>query len=513
MTVAKKRIGYVRIAQESNAMSPVLTELKDFEQVHLMAGEVLHAATTRMGMEVKGLTRNAELSGFRRAVARFGEYQIEAVPLFSAWAISGGPLSAECFAGFLARLRASLEAAGPLDGLFFAMHGAMGAVGSDDPESVFLRVCRDVLGEEVPIAVTLDLHAQVTVDNMALADIVCGYQTNPHRDHRRVGRRAGRLLIEAVLAKVRPTMAWRSLPMVMGGGATVDFMKPMRPVFRHMARLQAQPGVRYVSLFMCHLWNDHPDLGWSTVVVTDGDAALAERVAEELADVAWGVRNEMPPAFETVASGLEKVRAARTRLKLGVACVCDASDVVGAGGTGENTNLLAALLADAKDLTSLVPIRDPAFVAAHWELPEGAAIADTVGGRLHVEYNPAVAIEGKLQAKRELDAFGRTMVVDLDHVKLVVTEGPAMVMRPRFYRDVGLKPMKADICVVKSFFPFRLFFLAENRLSLYVKTRGITDMDLVTRLEFNDAVHPVADVPNWREADRRRRGVAEESSG
>ncbi len=503
-----KRIGYVRIAQETNALSPILTEHADFEQTHLLDAEALRQATARGGYEVKGFTRHAELTGFCRAVDKFGGGKVEAVPLFSAWAVSGGPLSTACFETFKRRLRASLRDAAPLDGLFFAMHGAMGAEGTNDPESELLRVCRDVLGDAIPIAVTLDLHAQITRDNMALANILCGYRTNPHRDHRKVGKRAGQLLVETVLGETKPTMAWRALPMVTGGGTTVDFLPTMRPVFRLMKTLEKDPAVRYVSLFMCHLWNNHPDLGWAAVVVTNDDPALADRVADELAEAAWGVKDVDPPAFDTVASALEKVRSRRKRLKLGTACMCDASDVVGAGATGENTQLLAQLLTDASDLLSLVPLRDPTFVTDHWDLPEGAPIAASVGGRLQPEYNPALAISGTLLTKRTLDCFGRVIVVDLDHVKLVVTEGPAMTMRPRFYRNVGLKPMKADICVVKSFFPFRLFFLAENRLTLYVKTRGITDMDLVTKLTFNDPVHPKDDVPDWRVIDRRRRGLA-----
>ena len=104
-----KRIAYLRVTQESNAMSPVLTEVSDFEAAHYMEGATLHAATEPRGVEVAGFTKNAELSGFRRAVDKFGEGKVEAVPLLSAWAISGGPLSETCFTHFLDGVRASLE--------------------------------------------------------------------------------------------------------------------------------------------------------------------------------------------------------------------------------------------------------------------------------------------------------------------------------------------------------------------------------------------------------------------
>lgn len=503
-----KRVAYVRIAQESNAGSPVLTELADFERSHLLSGATLHGATMSRGVEVKGFLHSAELSGFRRAVEKHGQGQVTAVPLFSAWAISGGPLSAACFEHFRERLRAALTSAGPLDGLFFALHGAMGAVGSAKPEVDLLRVARDVLGPDVPIVCTMDLHAQITVDDIRLADAICGFRTNPHRDHRMVGQRAGQILVDTVLGRVKPAMAWRSLPMVTGGGTTVDLFPTMRPLFRRMQRMERDPRVRYVSLFMCHLWNDHPDLGWSTVVVTDDAPELAERLADELAEAAWAVRKVEPPRFDSPAEAIAKVRKARTLRRLGTVCICDASDVVGAGGTGENTRILAALLDLAPELISYVPVRDPAFIAAHWEKAEGTWVETTLGGTLHPELNAPLPVRGSLGPARTMAGIGRCRVLRLGHISVVVTEGPSMAMKPAFYRDMGLPPAKADICVVRSFFPFRIYFLAHSRMNIYVQTEGITDRHAVQRLTFNDPVYPKDDVADWRIADRRRRGLA-----
>jgi microcystin degradation protein MlrC len=99
------------------------------------------------------------------------------------------------------------------------------------------------------------------------------------------------------------------------------------------------------------------------------------------------------------------------------------------------------------------------------------------------------------------------VVLELGHVMLVVTSGPPLAMKPSFYRDVGLKPWTADICVVKSLFPFRLYFLLHSRLALYAKTRGQTDFDVAHRMRFDGPVHPREPVAGWRPADRRRRAV------
>jgi hypothetical protein len=129
------RIAYGRIAQETNALSPVPTEIADFRRTHWFEGVELHRRTGPMAMEAPGFLRQAELSGFRTAVSRHGEGRVETVPLLSAWAIPGGPLSVECFETLRDRLLAHLELAWPVDAVFLSMHGAMGAVGRADPRN------------------------------------------------------------------------------------------------------------------------------------------------------------------------------------------------------------------------------------------------------------------------------------------------------------------------------------------------------------------------------------------
>ncbi|TNF30523.1 MAG: M81 family peptidase [Deltaproteobacteria bacterium] len=504
----KLRIAYARVAQETNAFSPVHTELADFHRTHWLEADALHRATDRFGYEARGFIRNAELSGFRRAVRQHGAGRVEAIPLFSAWAIPGGPLSRACFDALRDRLVADLRAAGPLDGVMLSLHGAMGAEDTVDPDGDLLRAVREAVGPDVKIAVSLDLHAQITEQTEAYADVISAYRTNPHRDHVSTGFRAGKMLIDALLGRTRPTVAWRTLPMVMGGGLTLDFLQPMRGVFRMMRRFDKLPGVLDSSLFMCHIWNDHPNLGWSVHVVTDGDQALADRLADDLAEAAWGVRHHGLPTPPSASEAIAKVRAATGRRRIGTACVCDVSDVVGAGAPGENPRLIQALLDEASDLLSFAPIRDAEVVEALWDRPIDSLVSTDVGGKLQPELNAPLHVSGRLARKVTLEGFDRVVLLDLGHVQLAVTEGAPLVMKPAFYRALGLNPWKADICVVKSLFPFRLYFLAENRLTIYAKTEGVTDFDLVRRFEMAHPVFPMAELDDWRPVDRIRRHVA-----
>ena len=498
------RLAFGRISQETNSLSPVLSTLDDFERAHWLEGPDLLSACGPRQHEVPGFARDLELSGFAQAVRAWRD-QVELVPLLSAWAIPGGPLSRETFEELCHRLRASVAAAGPLDGIFFSMHGALGAQGSDDPEADFLEILH---AAGAPVVVSLDLHAHITPRLMALATAVVAYRTNPHRDHARVGRRAGEILLRTVTGASRPTMAWRSLPMVLGGGTTIDFAPTMRPLFRRLKRLERDPRVLYASLFICHIWNRSPDLGWAPVVVTDDAPELAEALAEELAEACWSVRHIQPPTFPTAEEALAQARRAWLARRLGTVCICDASDIVGAGAAGESTGLLRVLLEQGRGMRSLAPIRDTACVDRLWSNRVGDRVSAAVGGRLDPAHSSPLAVTGRLRSRHETGAMGRAVVLDLDHLQLVVTEQAPLAMKPAFYADVGLSPWRADVVVVKSMFPFRLYFLAHNRKTIYARTRGLTDLDAALRQTYNDPVHPQSPVEDWRPADRRRRSTS-----
>ncbi len=498
------RVGFLRIAQETNSFSPVLSTMQDFRDVHWLEGEELRSAISPLAVEAKGFLRNAELTGLFFAAMRQGN--VELVPLFSAWAVPSGPLATEAFEGFCERIETSLRRAGKLDALYFCLHGALGAVGVADPESVFLKVARSVLGPNVPIAASHDLHANMTQSRIDATDAIVSYRTNPHRDHVQTGYAASSIAIRAARGEVRPVTAWRSLPMLLGGGRTIDFLSPMRAIFRRMTEMEKVPGVLRASVNMCHPWNADPSLGWSTVVIADRDERLAGELADELAERCWAVRRELPPPFPSAESAIDEARRAKTARKLGTVVFSDASDVVTAGAPGESMRLVDALLKHGKGLLAYAAVRDAVAVRSLFERSEGEVVELTIGGRLDPERNVPFAVKGRIEKLVIREGYGRTALLAIDDVRLVVVEGPCVVMKPEFFEAVGLDCWKADIVVVKNFFPFRLFFLPLARKTIYVRTSGITDLDIaLDELELDGPVHPRGRVDEWRTADARRR--------
>ena len=502
--MSKKRVAYARIMQETNALWRVQTTLSDFEQSHYLEGQALLQACSPGGHEVEGFFRKAEIAGFLDA-AREQRADVEPVPLFSAWASSGGPLSQACFETLEGRLVEGLRKAGRVDGVFLALHGAMGVVGVRDPETRLLRAARDAAGG-APVVTTHDLHANLTQGRVDAAHAIAAYQTNPHRDHARIGKKAGRILLGSLRGELRPTTAWRSLPMLLGGGNTVDFLAPMRSLFLKMRWEERKKNLLAVSTFMVHPWNDDPALGWSTHVVTNGDAALAEALADELAEMCWERRHELPPTFSTPEEALRQAHEARWQRKLGVVMLADASDVVTAGAAGDSTHLLRAILEHGAPLVTYAAVRDPDAIQELWTVPLGKTVTTSVGGKLDPASSSPLPITAVVLSKHEIRGFLRMVVLSVGHLRLVVTEGPAMVMRPSFYQDVGLDILRADVVVVKNFFPFLLFFAPYSRKTIFVKTRGTTDFDAAFKLKFDGPMTPRDPVDDWRARDALRRG-------
>ncbi len=489
--VPRYRIAVAQLRQETNSFSPVLTTMEDFMASGIYRGPaVLEYA--REGDD--------ELSGFLAAVADHGRGQVEVVPLLKATSTSGGPIERPTYEQFRDEIVTGVREAGTVDGIYLALHGAMGVDGIRDPEGDLLAALREVVGDDVPIGVSFDLHANLTERRAELATFIVGYKTNPHRDFLETGYHTGEILTRTVLGEITPVMEVRKMRLLKGGGMNVDFFAPMRAIFNEMDRMERPDEVLAVSNFMVHIWLDDPELGWSTIAVTDGDRELAGRLAEELADLNWEVR-DVPHAPGLTAE--EAVRAARRSplaRAFGTVVFCDVSDAVGAGAPGENAWILRAFMEHDPDLRSYIPLRSAAAARSAWGTPVGERVTVTVGGELETVYNTRVEFTGEVLTKVETDRYGKTVVLRDRGIHLIVSERPTSAREPDYFRDLGLRPGRAGVVVVKNLFPFRFTYLWVNRKTVNVMTPGVTSID-VWELEYRDIprpIYPLDEIDDWR---------------
>ncbi|MBK9262794.1 MAG: M81 family metallopeptidase [Polyangiaceae bacterium] len=497
------RIAYGRIFHEADTYSPILTTREDFERLHLLSGDELGRATSLSGTELKSFMPHAELTGFVQAARAAGN--VTTIPLTSALAVPGGPLSRECFDGLLNELLRALNAAGSLDGVYLALHGSMEVKDlGEPPEAVILRRVREIVGPDVKMAVSYDLHANLSAGLVDPVDVLVAYRANPHWDLAPTGFRAGNRLIRALRGHANPVHAWRKLPMLLGGGMTIDFLPPMRSIFRFMRHLEDDPRVLTASLFMVHPFTSAEDLGWAVHVSTDGDEALAARLADALADRAWAERDAMVPPMRSVDEALDEVARSAWR-KLGPVSLVDVDDIVGAGAPGGNTHFVQALVRNDRGLRVLVPLHDPAGVEKAWDAAAGDRISLELCGTPGYG-QPRVPVDARVMARHTGDC-GRAIRLEIGSFQVVMTERPPLPIHPSFWEELGISVRSADAVVQKNFFHYRIFYLTMSFRHIPVVSDGATSLRRVLSGKYRTAVHPMTKLDDWRALDPVLRGV------
>jgi microcystin degradation protein MlrC len=493
------------LLQESNTFSPQKSDLSFFE-----AGCLLFGQDCLGGMA----GTRTEFGGFIAAAARAS---VELVPTLAAWANSGGPMSAADFRRLTGDLLDRARAAGPVDGVLLALHGAWVAEGEDDPDGWVLARLREVVGPRVPIVATLDLHANVTERMAAAADALVGYRTYPHVDMLETGERAAELLFDVVRRGRRVSTRFCKVPMIVPPENAQTSDGPLGEVVAAARGAEAEPGVLAVSVFPVQPWLDVRELGCSVVAVGT-DAAAAQRHADRLGRMLWERRHRFAvrllPPDEAVARALAAPE--------GPVLLVDSADGVSSGAPGDSTAILGALVRAGPTRSALVSLVDPA-AARRAAAADGREIALEVGGRLDPARHRPVGLRGR--ARRVADGrvvftagvgdglvadMGQAAVLEVGPLRVLLMERPVPCYDPALYRAVGLDPAAAHVVVVKSPNNFRWTYREIARDWIYVDAPGASTPRLAS-LRFARAPRPLYPFDDWawepapREAAEARR--------
>lgn len=493
LPLTEKTIAIAEMIQETNVIIPTKTSLADFD---LYYGE--KAVTS-------SLHGNGPLAGFMAAVKDFGNGKINVVPILSANADAGGPVEKEVYARFKKEILDGLRGIKKLDGIYLSLHGSMNVEGLNDPEGDLLQAIRDEFGASLPIGTSYDLHGNMTEKKAKLATFIVGFHTNPHRDLFETGYSSGKILIKTVQGEIHPTMTVDKLRLLRGGGQDMDFLPPMDSVFNRMKEMEKMPGVLNVSDFTVHIWLDEPGMGWSTVAVTDNNKELADKLADELADRDWAVRDyKMTQKLYSPSEAVKAARDAWLERLTGTTVICDLCDAVGAGAPGESTWILKALVEEGPDLVSYIPLNDSEAVKELWDTPVNQTVTLTVGGKLEKVYNQPYKFTGQFVSKGYSGGGNkpptRAVVLKNNGVHLILTETAEPAYYPTFFTGLGLDLWKADIVVVKNLFPFRFWFLKYNRKTINVVSPGTTNID-VLQIKYNNMsrpIYPLDQIDSWQ---------------
>src|SRR5882724_13106793 len=341
------RVGIAGILHESNTFLPRPTTYEDFASTSLSKGAELLERWQGAQHEIGGF-----VDGVR-------EFRWAAAPALATFAVPSGAITPEAFERLTAELLEAIDAAGPVDGMLLALHGATVARNFPDADGEILRRVRHRLGPDTPIVVTLDLHANISPAMAAHSTAIVAYRSNPHLDQRERGLEAAGLLDRILRGRARPVQALETPPMLIRISTQYTDEAPAKGLYDDVREALSWPGILSASVAMGFYYADVEEMGASFLAVADGDAAVARRVAQWMARRAWERRHEfaarLPKPHEAVRRAAQSGRAP--------VVLMDVGDNVGGGSPGDSRVLFDEVLRQGVD-NALVILYDPAAVEA-----------------------------------------------------------------------------------------------------------------------------------------------------
>lgn len=416
--------------------------------------------------------------------------EAEYVGVLHARALPGGQLEAEVYARWKQEICEGLAAAGPLDGFFFDVHGAMSVVGLDDAEGDLVTAIRAVIGEEVVVGTAMDLHGNVSPTLFEHCDLLTCYRHAPHIDAWET-RERGLTDLVAAAARVRdggprPHRSLVHVPILLPGEKTSTRIEPARSLYARIPALTQRPGVTDVSCWIGFAWADQPRCQ-AAIVAHGEDPEAVDAAALELATALWEVRHDF--VFVAPTGSFEECLDEAIASSARPFWISDSGDNPGAGGADDTTSCLARLAAREEIRSGevgalLVSLVDPATTDAAHEAGPGGRFEAKVGGRIDAREPGPVPLALQVEALDEAPGTGRSAALRVledgrpTGLTVVVTARRSQWATRGMYERLGLTMTGPDVVVVKMGYlePDQYEAAADWRLAL---TPGGVDQDLL----------------------------------
>ena len=450
------RVLIAQFMHETNTFSVLPTTLDDYRRRWLVQGEAL--ATRFAG------TRT-EIGGLLDAAAQHGW---DLVPALAANATPSGRLTAQTWNWIRDAIVDAARAAGRIDGICLACHGAAVAEACDDPEGELLQALREEVGPDVPIAMTLDLHANITERMAHLSSALISYRTYPHVDQYERALQAAALVHEAMQGRIRPQGLMRQ-PATLSGtgeGRTTE-PGPMTELLALAEAFEREPGIHVVSVQAGFMPSDIPNVGPSVAVSHEPWAqSRAEAIAQQMAQAIWDRRHRHNAPMHTVAQAVAQALAHDA--STGPLVLADGTDNPGGGAYGDATRLLQALLDSGLEGVAVGTIFDPAAVAAAQAAGPGAVVALRLGGHHDPAFGAPLDVraqvvslsdggfvnDGPMQRGVRM-SMGPTAVLRIGGVEVVTVSSRLQTTDLQVFLSQGIDPRRRRVLVVKSVQHFR----------------------------------------------------------
>ena len=471
------RVAAGGVMLESVSFLPLLTGLEE-----LRAGE---AAGTAMLERVRGT--NTLPGGFLAVCEREA---IDVVPLLFVDAGAAGPMTDAAFTDYADRLCAGLRAAGPLDGVLLALHGAMTTPTRLDPDREMLERVRAVLGRDVPVAVAVDYHGNLDAAWLELADAIFGYHYSPHTDVAETGERAASCLVRMMREGWRPAMALRKPGIMVPSIFSATGLAPLSElVAASVAMARPAPRLLDVTILAGFSYADVPSCGFSVLALGD-DAAEVRDVAQDLCARLHAVREDLlhRDLVHDLGTGVDRA-IARAATRPGRPVVL----LEHADRCNDSTYGLRELLRRGAPRAAVPYLWDPAAARQAAAAGVGARVTLDVGGHSSARAGGPVHLTGTVRFAGEVEyrttgaymrgrlvQLGLAAVLDVDGLMLSLVSRPTMTVDEDPFVQFGLRAQDFDIILLRSKTHFRAAYEPIADSILIVDTPDWGPADLTT---------------------------------
>lgn len=466
----KRRVAVASIWMETNTFSPRLASIDDFRGNYWYEGDEIDRLRG-MNTEVAGVLEQLEADG------------IEPVPLLATSALSKGTLGRAAFETLCGRLCDLVRSAGSLDGVVLCLHGALCAEDYDHADAEIVRRVRSILVDGSPIAVSLDLHANVVSDLVQSDTFFVGYRTYPHVDQAETGWRCASLLARRLSGEADPVMRIAKLPLILSSITARTDVEPLATIRKRADALCAEAGLLDISLFPVQPWLDLPVTGVAVSVCGDGDPDSAREAADTVAGWLWEARAgfavDLPCLDDVIRQSLEWD---------GRTVIGDPGDAPSSGSCADDPGVLRTLLSiHAQDQSKpiFLTLCDPPATQRAAQLGLGEIASFTLGHAYSGSGGDPVRIEARIEALTSGDylmqdpgARGQTMrmgpttLLRIGSIHLLVRSQPAFEWDTAMYPSVGLDLSQGHLIFVKSPSHFRISYAAVADRILVADTPG-----------------------------------------
>ena len=474
--MARRKIVIAMMMHETNTFSPVPTPIESFGRMGAMSGPAAIAELTGTNTQAGGFIGVAQEIG-----AEF------TLPM----AASANPSGLVQKAAYEQMCEAIVgEIRKGCDAAFLALHGAMVVEHFDDGEGELLRRIR-AMAPDLPIAVGLDFHAQMTAAMIDNATVVTGYRTYPHIDMGHTAQRAGRTLVRALNGEIAPKMVWGFRPMLTSTLSHTPSRQPMKDIMDRANAAEDTGQVLNASVFGGFPQADIPHLSCSAVIVCDKRTAEGEILLNSLLDMAW----ERREAFLYTGEALSAQVARAKTLDGGPIILADHGDNTASGGTQDVMSVIAEAMKQGLKDVAAGPIWDPANVAKMIEAGIGATVTLELGGKIDM---PQLNLKGKPlrvtgtvkcitdgeftvtgpMATGTRIRMGRTAVLDTGKMQIVVSERRSEPFDLGVFTHCGIDPRRKKYVLIKSRQHFRAGFEPIAKHIVMCDGDGVTSSDL-----------------------------------